>query len=122
MTKFKGFNPDDAPQGFVKSFHSGPSVTQLIKAGTAQGFTEIFCINHEGEKKIFYIPEHQLGLKRCRFGETLLILTKVTENPSGEAEFWLVTCAYSHKAWLFPLKAFSENGEYQPLTETTTAA
>lgn len=114
------FNPDDHLKRVVESFESGPSVKQLFSAGIAQGHTEIFCTNFLGDKKIFYIPQHQLGFKRCKFGNSLLLLTKVTDEASGQAKFWLVTCVYSHAAWQFPLDAFNEDGEYQPLVEVTT--
>lgn len=118
------FNPDKHLDRVIESFQSGPSVIQLIGAGTAEGYTKIFCLNFEGKKRSFYIPQHQPGLRRCKLGKSFLILTKVTKTAKGQAKFWLVTCVYSHAAWLFPLDVFNDEGEYQPLveTKTTTAA
>lgn len=115
------FNPEKCPERVIQQFVSGPSVVSLFRHGTAKGSSDIHCTDFEGKEHVFYIPQHQLGIRRCSVGNTMHILTKVSKRANGKPKYWLMSCVFSRTGYLFPIEAFNEKGEYQPLEAVDVA-
>ena len=116
------FNPETSPERVMKRYSECPGTLAFYGKATQDGHSEIHCVGDDGKWDIFFVPRQQLIAKRGETGNSLYIFIKVAKTELGEPQFWLVTCAFNRLGYLFPLAAFNDKGEYQPLPKAKTAA
>jgi hypothetical protein len=111
------FNPEKNPEQIIQCFETGPSILHLFRCSIEEGHSEVHCIDDSGKEKTFFIPKHTIGVKRCNAENSRYVLIKVALKPEDEVGFWLLTCVYSRRSYLFPSHAFNGEGIYVPIKE-----
>lgn len=117
----KFFNPEKCPERVMQFFCDGPGMLALYRAGTESGPTQIHCEDYEGKVHTFFVPPQILGGRRSLINNSAHTLTKVSRKEDEAPTLWLMSCVYSRLGYLFPLDAFNDAGEYQPLKAAVTA-
>lgn len=114
------FNPEECSE-VLERFSECPSTLALFSYGLEKGHRGVFCVDLKGKEKVFYVPQHRSGIKRCNLDNSVYTFTGVTEKQFGPPQFWLVVCASSRLGYLFPIDSFDDEGNYHPPFVPATA-